>query len=116
MKSTTRARWLNRLTPSKASRDGIHGSSWRNAWLPVKGGDECMQYEGLERELGERLRNLSFQSQRVRYQTICLHLDHKRGYSKQEIWPRHNAIRADVCQSERSWTPFGIEPAEERID
>ncbi|MFG1497794.1 glycosyltransferase family 2 protein [Saccharospirillum sp. HFRX-1] len=116
VKSATLARWLNRLTPAKASWNGMNSSTWRDALLRVNGFDERMQYGGLDRELGERLWNLGFQSQRVRYQAICLHLDHKRGYSKPEIWARNNAIRADVRQSGRSWTPYGIVPEEDRVD
>ncbi|PTY39066.1 glycosyl transferase family 2 [Saccharospirillum sp. MSK14-1] len=114
VKSETLARWLNRLTPAKASWNGMNSSTWRDALLRVNGFDERMQYGGLDRELGERLWNLGFQSQRVRYQAICLHLDHKRGYSKPEIWARNNAIRADVRESGRSWTPYGIVPAQEQ--
>lgn len=108
VESTQLAKWLNRITPAKASWNGMNSSTWREALLQVNGFDERMQYGGLDRELGERLWNLGFQSRRVRYQAICLHLDHKRGYSKPEIWARNNAIRADVQQSRRSWTPYGI--------
>lgn len=116
VKSTTLARWLNRFTPAKASWNGMNSSTWRDALLRVNGFDERMQYGGLDRELGERLWNLGFQSRRVRYQAICLHLDHKRGYSKPEIWARNNAIRADVRQSGRSWTPYGIVPEADRVE
>jgi len=114
VKSPMLAQWLNRLTPAKASWNGMNSSTWRDALLRVNGFDERMQYGGLDRELGERLWNLGFQSQRVRYQAICLHLDHKRGYSRPEIWARNNAIRADVRQSGRAWTPYGIVPVQEQ--
>lgn len=113
VKSSHLAGWLNRLTPAKASWNGMNSSTWRDALVRVNGFDERMQYGGLDRELGERLWNLGFQSQRVRYQAICLHLDHKRGYSKPEIWQRNNAIRADVRSTGRSWTPYGLVKADE---
>ena len=59
----------------------------------VNGFNEKMQYGGLDRELGERLFNFGILAKQIRYTTICVHLDHKRGYSSPEIWNKNNAIR-----------------------
>jgi len=48
---------------------------------------------GLDREVGERLFNFGVLAKQIRYQAICLHLDHKRGYASPEIWESNNAIR-----------------------
>ena len=53
-----------------------------------------MQYGGLDREVGERLFNFGVLAKQIRYQAICLHLDHKRGYATKEIWEKNFAIRA----------------------
>jgi hypothetical protein len=53
-----------------------------------------MKYGGLDREIGERLFNLGVLSKQIRYNAICLHLEHARGYSDPEIWKKNNAIRS----------------------
>lgn len=102
------ASWLNRLTPTKATWNGMNSSTWREELIAVNGFDERMQYGGLDRELGERLWNHGLTSRRIRYQAVCVHLDHKRGYAKPEIWERNYALRKDVRQTGRDWTPYGI--------
>ena len=56
-----------------------------NDILNVNGFDERMQYGGEDRELGERMLNLGIRSKQLRYSAVCLHLDHTRGYVKQEM-------------------------------
>lgn len=102
------AAWLNRLTPTKATWNGMNSSTWRRDLMAVNGFDERMQYGGLDRELGERLWNHGLKSKRIRYQAICVHLDHKRGYAKPEIWERNYALRKEVRATGRDWTPFGL--------
>lgn len=102
------AGWLNRLTPTKATWNGMNSSAWRQDLLAVNGFDERMQYGGLDRELGERLWNHGLTSRQIRYQAICVHLDHKRGYAKPEIWERNYALRKEVRSTGRDWTPFGL--------
>lgn len=102
------ARWLNRLTPTGATWNGMNSSTWRTDLVAVNGFDERMQYGGLDREIGERLWNRGLVSRQIRYSAVCLHLDHARGYSRPEIWARNNAIRADVKRSGRDWTEHGL--------
>lgn len=102
------SRSLNRLTPTRATWNGMNSSAWRRDLIAVNGFDERMLYGGLDRELGERLWNHGLESRQVRYSAICVHLDHPRGYSKPEIWQRNNALREEVRHSGRDWTPHGI--------
>ncbi|MBU2864700.1 glycosyltransferase family 2 protein [Reinekea forsetii] len=102
-------RFLNALTPTKASWNGMNSSGWTQDIKAVNGFDERMQYGGLDRELGERLINHGIKSKQIRYSAVCLHLDHPRGYSKPEIWKKNAAIRKAVADHHLSWTDFGIE-------
>lgn len=106
--SPTRAQWLNRLTPTKATWNGMNSSTWTADLLAINGFNEDMQYGGLDRELGERLWNYGHRSKQIRYQAVCLHLDHPRGYSKPEIWARNQAIRDEVKKTGRHWADNGI--------
>lgn len=107
-KSAFLVRLLNKLTPTKATWNGMNSSGWRTDILHVNGFDERMQYGGLDRELGERLWNAGLRSKQIRYSAICLHLDHPRGYSNPETWEKNKGIRNDVVQNKKAWTPFGI--------
>jgi len=67
-----------------------------------------MQYGGLDVEMGERMINKGIKSIQMRYSTICIHLDHKRGYSAPEIWKKNAIIRNKVKKNKYTWTYFGI--------
>lgn len=99
---------MNRITPTKATWNGMNSSTWRKHLIDVNGFNEDMQYGGLDRELGERLWNLGLRSEQIRYSAVCLHLDHPRGYAKPEIWAKNNAIREEVKRSGTRWTEHGI--------
>lgn len=101
-------RLLNRLTPTKATWNGMNSSGWIEDIRAVNGFDERMQYGGLDRELGERLWNAGLRSEQIRYSAVCLHLDHARGYAKPEIWEKNHRIRAEVKDKGLAWTSFGI--------
>lgn len=88
------AGFMNWLTPTKRSWNGHNSSGFKKDILAINGFNHEMKYGGLDRELGERLFNLGLLSKQIRYSAICLHLDHKRGYSSPEIWQKNNAIRA----------------------
>jgi glycosyltransferase involved in cell wall biosynthesis len=102
-------RLLNALTPTTATWNGMNSSTWRRDLLAVNGFNEEMLYGGLDRELGERLWNYGQRSKQIRYSTVCLHLDHARGYSRPEIWNRNRAIRDAVKRDRTYWTPHGID-------
>lgn len=102
--------FMNWVTPAAASWNGMNSSTWTEDLRAVNGFNEDMQYGGLDRELGERLWNYGHKSIQIRYSTVCLHLDHARGYSKPEIWARNRAIRKAVKQKRITWAQHGIEP------
>ncbi len=105
-----RARWLNALTPARASWNGHNASGWRRDIEAVNGFDERMQYGGEDRELGERLENAGIRGKRVRYQAIVVHLDHDRGYVKPEMIEANRRIRAETRRTRATWTEYGLVP------
>ncbi len=101
--------FMNRITPAAASWNGMNSSTWTKDLIAVNGFNEDMQYGGLDRELGERLWNYGHKSRQIRYSTVCLHLDHARGYAKPEIWAKNRAIRKAVKDNKTFWAANGIE-------
>lgn len=99
---------LNRITPAAASWNGMNSSTWTKDLLAVNGFNEDTQYGGLDREMGERLWNHGHKSRQIRFSTVCLHLDHARGYAKPEIWAKNRAIRKAVKQNRTTWARNGI--------
>ncbi|MDO6443883.1 MULTISPECIES: glycosyltransferase family 2 protein [unclassified Marinobacter] len=100
---------MNRITPAAASWNGMNSSTWTKDLIAVNGFNEDMQYGGLDRELGERLWNYGHKSRQIRYSTVCLHLDHARGYAKPEIWAKNKAIRKAVKDNKTIRTEHGIQ-------
>jgi len=107
--SSLKKTFLNAITPAAASWNGMNSSTWTKDLIAVNGFNEDMQYGGLDRELGERLWNFGHRSRQIRYSTVCLHLDHARGYSKPEIWAKNRAIRKAVKDNRTFWAENGIE-------
>lgn len=86
--------FMNWITPTKKTFNGHNTSCFKSDLIAVNGFNEEMQYGGLDREVGERLFNFGVLAKQIRYQAICLHLDHKRGYATNETWEKNFAIRA----------------------
>lgn len=104
-------RWgrvLDRLTPTRATFNGCNTSAWRDDVLRVNGFDERMEYGGLDRELGERLVNTGVRTRQIRHRAICLHLDHARGYVREEAVQQNLAIRRETRLQQVTWSPYGI--------
>lgn len=99
---------LNYITPTSATWNGHNASGWKEDLIKVNGFDERMQYGGQDRELGERLVNLGIKSKQIRYSSICLHLDHARGYKNQKSIDKNLAIRANTKNEKRISTVYGI--------
>lgn len=99
---------LNRFTPTKATWDGNNASGWKNDILAVNGFNECMQYGGEDRELGERLVNYGIKPLQIRYSAITVHLDHARGYVTEEMIAKNKEIRKNTRKKRLIWTPDGI--------
>jgi len=103
-----RSSLLNSITPTTASWNGHNASGWKKDFLAVNGFDERMQYGGEDREFGERLINLGIQTKQIRYSTVCVHLDHARGYVKPEMLEKNLQIRKETKDLKSAWTDFGI--------
>jgi glycosyltransferase involved in cell wall biosynthesis len=77
------SRWLDWLTPTKATWNGHNSSGWKADILAVNGFDERMEWGAEDREMGERLMHLGVRPVQIRYRAVCAHLDHDRGYVHQ---------------------------------
>jgi glycosyltransferase involved in cell wall biosynthesis len=99
---------LSKLTTTRATFNGHNSSVWRDDVVRVNGFDERMVYGGLDRELGERLENAGIRGKGVRYEAICMHLDHDRAYVDRDGWEANNAIRKETRRRRSTWTAFGI--------
>lgn len=112
--SKTMANWLNRLTPTSCNLKGSNASAWHADLLRVNGFDERMQWGGLDRELGVRLKNAGVKPRHVRYNAICVHLDHSRGYADPELVAKNKALRIDSEKTGKIKTECGISQLAER--
>lgn len=99
---------LNFVTPTTPSWNGHNASGWKTDILAVNGFDERMQYGGQDRELGERLINHGINSKQIRFSTVCLHLDHPRGYATPESILKNRNIRQETKKQNINWTDFGV--------
>ncbi|MFC6097868.1 glycosyltransferase family 2 protein [Flavobacterium qiangtangense] len=102
------AKFLNFITPTKASWNGHNASTWKSELLYVNGFNQEMQYGGEDRELGERLFNKGLKSKQIRYSAICVHLDHARGYVNEEMWKKNASIRENTRKNKVVKTLTGI--------
>jgi len=99
---------LDKLTITRATWNGHSASTWKDLVLNTNGFDERMQYGGQDREFGERLMNMGVKTKQVRYRCSCVHLDHKRGYAKQESINKNRQIRNETNKNKIMRTSFGI--------
>ncbi len=99
---------LNHL-PVKASWNG-HNSSCHKKWaIAVNGFDENMQYGGQDAEFGRRLRHLGVKAKRIRYSTICVHLEHGHGYVTPEMKANNARIRENTIKHRLTWAAVGLD-------
>lgn len=104
----TLQKFLNFVTPTKATWNGHNSSGWKKDLVAVNGFNEQMQYGGQDRELGERLMNNGIKGKQIRYSAVCIHLEHKRGYKTVESIEKNKNIRKETRNQKRTWTDFGI--------
>ncbi|MFI3289229.1 MAG: glycosyltransferase family 2 protein [Rikenellaceae bacterium] len=107
-KNRTFTRFMNLITPAKATWNGCNSSGWREDAIATRGFNEQMQYGGQDREFGERLFNRGIKSKQIRYSAIVLHLDHKRPYKTKESMEKNANIRKNTRRSGITETPYGI--------
>lgn len=99
---------LNTIIPTRKTWNGHNASCFIKDAFTVNGFDERMKYGGLDAEFGGRLENAGLKVKRIRYNAVCLHLDHKRGYANEEDMARNRKIRATSLQDKIVETPAGI--------
>ena len=97
------ARFLNATTPTRCNLKGSNASAWREDVLRVNGFDER-----LDREFGVRLLNAGVKARHVRFDAICLHLDHPRGYANPERVAYNKALRKSHARQGTVETQHGI--------
>ena len=105
----TWAKFLNFITPTKATWNGHNASGWKEDLVFINGFNQEMQYGGQDRELGERLFNKGLKSKQIRYSAIVVHLDHARGYVNEATWKKNFAIRENTRKNKVVKTPIGID-------
>ncbi|UZO80485.1 glycosyltransferase family 2 protein [Aquimarina sp. ERC-38] len=100
--------FLNTLTPTNAAWNGHNASGWKKDIITINGFDERMEYGGEDRELGERLLNYGIKSKQIRYLAVCIHLDHERGYVREDALAKNREIRNLTKREKLVTTPYGI--------
>jgi glycosyltransferase involved in cell wall biosynthesis len=103
------AAFLDRITPTGATFNGHNASVWRDDLIRVNGFDERLEYGGLDRELGERLENAGVRGAQIRHRALVVHLDHPRGYRREEAMKRNRAIRDEVAAQRLTRAPVGLD-------
>ena len=101
-------RFMNHVTPTRATWNGMNASGWRTDLLAVNGFNEEMHYGAEDRELGVRLNNMGIRSRQIRYSAITLHLDHKRPYKHEEEMRKNRAIMLASKRDKLIRTPNGL--------
>ncbi len=99
---------LNALTPAAKTFNGNNSSCFKADALKVGGFDERILYGGGDREFGYRLEHAGIAPKIIRYSTICLHLDHPRGYKSAEVREKNLALIEETKRSKSVFTPYGI--------
>ena len=104
-------RWaelLNRLAIARTNFKGGNSSAWKADVLAINGFDQRMQWGGLDREFGVRLKNAGLKARHIRYNTHMLHLDHARAYKDVEQAKRNKSLRKKNRQNGIVKTEHGI--------
>jgi glycosyltransferase involved in cell wall biosynthesis len=99
---------LDRLTPTRATWNGMNASTWKDAVVAVNGFELDLGYGGEDREFGERLVNLGLVGRQVRHRAVLLHLEHTRPYRDAGVASRQRTLRDEVRRSGRTRAVRGI--------
>lgn len=98
--------WIN-FTAARFG--GSNASCWRADALRVGGFDERFGWGKGDAEMGQRLRNLGLWGRHLRYNAICLHLDHERDVVPPGSFERNLEMLAEVKRSGRTGAILGLE-------
>jgi glycosyltransferase involved in cell wall biosynthesis len=100
--------WLDRFSPAARTFNGNNSSCFRSDALAINGFDKRILYGGGDREFGYRLAHSGVLPKVIRYRTLCLHLDHARGYKSIEVRQANMALIEETRLKKRTTTSFGI--------
>ncbi len=95
--------------PVKASWNGANSSCHKKWAVAVNGFNEDIQYGGQDAEFGRRIRHIGVKPRLIRYSTICVHLDHARGYVTPEMLANSERIRINTRRLKLTWTERGLD-------
>ena len=107
----SRGRWasmLNATTTTRPTWNGHNASGWKTDLYRVNGFDERMRYGAEDCEMGDRLVNVGVKPKQIRFNAICVHLDHARGYVNAEDWKYNQQIRRSTRTTGCVKTMHGI--------
>lgn len=102
------AQVLDFLTPRPGVFVGCNSSAWKADLLAVNGFDETYTYGSEDKDLGVRLTHYGVKSRRLKYSLVCIHLDHVKSYSREEIAENCGRLRQAKTQR-RVRAPQGIQ-------
>lgn len=103
------ARFLNFINIRKNKWYCHNSSGWKTDILSVNGFDERMQTpDGMDWELGYRLKNAGIKVKSVRYTATCIQLFYDGLYYNLEKKKNNDAIRAETSRLRKRYTRFGI--------
>ncbi|MGD2068298.1 MAG: glycosyltransferase [Gemmatimonadota bacterium] len=107
---------LDRLTPTRASFNGMNSSVAVRPALEVDGFDLDFTYGGLDREFGARLRNLGLRPVQIRHRAVVLHLHHERPYRDREAQERQKRRLAEIERGGRTRAVRGLSSLDRDVE
>ena len=108
-------RFLDTVTPTRPTWNGMGSSTWREDLVRVNGFDLELVYGGLDRELGQRLENAGLQGVQVRHRAVVLHLWHERPYRDEATMQRQREHREGVRKAGTLRASRGIDELDESV-
>jgi glycosyltransferase involved in cell wall biosynthesis len=103
------ARFLNFINFRKNKWYCHNSSGWKTDILSVNGFDERMQsVDGMDWEMGYRLKNSGIKVKSVRYTAACIQLFYDALYYKQGSKEANDTIREETSRTKKRYTRFGI--------
>lgn len=107
---------LDRLTPTRASFNGMNSSVAVGPALEVDGFDLDFTYGGLDREFGARLRNLGLRPVQVRHRAVVVHLHHERPYRDREAQERQKRRLSEIERRGRTRAVRGLSSLDPNVE
>ncbi|MDG1984525.1 MAG: hypothetical protein P8M11_08160, partial [Planctomycetota bacterium] len=107
--SAALAQLLNKTTVTACNLKGSNASAWKSDLLAVGGMDERLASGGQDRELGVRLQNHGIKPRHVRFDAVCLHLDHARGYRTEAMVREVREHRQRIEREGTAYTAHGTD-------